>query len=293
MDKNKVLFLVESDPSNIFINDLKTNGYNVELFFKEKNVALRALRRLCINTNPSYSTIWFGNWFNELDKYEYLIINVNRLNHKLFNEILKKKPDIKIIGWYWNTVDDSNYPIDYQNPNIEYWSFDENDCNKYGFKKNIQYYSEPKIDNVEKTLDIYFVGRDKGRKEIINEFKNKAESQGLKCDFNIVGNDIIPYSEAKKYIAKSKAVLEINKENQSGFTLRTLESLFFGVKLITNNKHIKNSDIYNKNNVFIIEEDNINELKEFINKEFDHSVDNLKEKYNINAWFNNFFKENC
>ena len=85
--------------------------------------------------------------------------------------------------------------------------------------------------------------------------------------------------------------MEINKDNQSGFTLRALESLFYQTKLITNNFGIKESDIYNKSNVFIVDVDNINDLSLFVKSDYDHSTDSIKKNYDLDRWFNNFYEE--
>lgn len=292
MEKNKVLILIGTNSENIFTDSWLGNGYKTSDIFKNVSKPLRALRRIWLKNNYAKSYIWFGNWFNKLDEYDSVIIHMSRLTRYIPKLIVDKYPHIKVIGWYWNTVDDDTRPIYFDNKNIEYWSFDENDCKKYGFKQNIQYYCVPKNIDSKKEYDIYFVGRDKGRKEEIDKINELATNQALKCLFRVIkeDKDIITYNEVKKELAKSKAVLEINKENQVGFTLRVLESLFFGIKLITNNNLIKESPIYNKNNVFIIGEDDEKHLKDFINSKYDHSVDIYKKEYDLDKWFNNFYE---
>lgn len=295
MLKNKTLILMEVlNPSDdIFFNDWKENGYNASVVFKKVSKPIRAIRRYCLMKNIGDITIWLGDWFNNLGKYESIIIHMNRLTRHLPELIINKYPNIKVISWYWNTITKESEPIKTDDIRIEYFSFDKNDCKKYGLKYNIQYYCPIKIENKEKDNDIYFVGRSKGRRKQIEEFKQIAESNGLKCNFNIYEDndiDIKPYSEVKKDLTKTKAILEINKSNQVGFTLRTLESLFYEIKLITDNKEIKNLDIYNKNNIFIIGEDEIDKLNTFVNSKYDISVNKYKDEYSIDTWFNNFYK---
>ena len=296
MRKDRVLLLIETNASNdIFSNDWKDNGYCFSSIFKKVSKPLRAIRRLWMKYNLPFSYLWLDKWFNELDNYDSIILHMSYLTNYLPLVISKRYPKLKIIGWYWNTIDNRTLPIDFHNSNIEYWTFDESDAKKYGLKKNIQYYVTPKnINSINKDIDIYFIGRDKGRKEKILSIKEEAKKQGLSCDFKIVenDNDILPYQEVKKYILRSKAILEINKDNQSGFTLRALESLFYQTKLITNNSGIVESDFYNKTNVFILDKDDIKELKLFVLSDYDHSVDVLKKNYDLDRWFNNFYEEN-
>lgn len=295
MEKNRVLLLIETNENNdIFSADWKDNGYIFSTIFKPVNKVLRAVRRIWMRFNLPLSYMWLEKWYDDLEKYDSIILHMSRLTNYLPLIISKKCPTIKIVCWYWNTVDSNTIPVDFHNPNIEYWTFDDKDAKKYHMKKNIQYYCTPRnIESIDKNIDVYFIGRDKGRKEQILSFKEIAESQGLICDFKIVENDrdTIPYKEVKDNIIHSKAILEINKDNQMGFTLRALESLFYQTKLITNNQEIVNSDMYRKDNVFVIGINSNRELFEFVNSSYDHSADEIRRSYDLDRWFNNFYEE--
>lgn len=293
MLKNKTLILMETfNPSNdIFFNDWKENGYNASVIFKKVPKPIRAIRRYCLMNNIGDISKWFSNWFYELDKFEIIIIHMNRLTRYIPEIISKKNPNLRVIGWYWNTITKESEPIKTNNTNIDYYSFDKADCEKYDLKYNIQYYCPIKQLDSTKEYDLYFIGRSKGREELINSFKNIAEEKGLICNFDIVSdNNIKSYSKVKKELVKSKAILEINKSNQVGLTLRSLESLFYEIKLITDNKEIKNAKFYNRNNIFIIGEDDYNKLNDFVNSDYDTSVSKYKVNYSLDTWFNNFSK---
>lgn len=297
MNKKDVLILLETPNPNddIFFNDWKANGYNADVVFKKIPKPIRAIRRICLIYNIGDLSIWLGKWYDNLSQYKSIIIHMNRLTRHLPELISKKNKTIKVITWYWNTINKDSEPIKTDNQNIEYYSFDKNDCSKYGLKYNIQYYCPIKVDNtIKKTSDIYFIGRDKGRKELIKHIEEEAKKQGLVCNFNIINdssNDIKPYSEVKKDLLTTKSILDINKDNQIGFTLRVLESLYYGIKLITNNKDIINSKLYNKNNIFIIGIDKMVLLKEFIDAEYDTKSDIFKDDYSLDTWFHNFYND--
>lgn len=293
MDKEKTMIVSEANPkTDVIFQEWINRGYNAKILFKKQNKLMRAIRRIWLRSNLPFSRIWLDNWLNELQYYNTLIIQMSWLTNRLPLLINKKFPELRIICWYWNTIDKKNYPLITNNPKIELWSFDDDDCIKYNMHKNIQYYSKPESSiKVNKVNDIYFVGLAKGRENIIKEFKTIAESKGITCNFNIVNkNNYIPYREVIERTKESKAVLEINKDNQVGYTLRTLESLFYEIKLITNNKNIKKSKLYNKNNIFIIGENSYDELKNFINSDYDNSVCYLKKEFDLDTWFDNFDK---
>ena len=121
----------------------------------------------------------------------------------------------------------------------------------------------------------------------------EAEKRGLVCDINIIdekralSNDI-PYTEVQKKIINSKAILEVMQDGQNGYTLRTMESLFFSRKLITDNKAIMEAPFYNKNNIFVIDVDSIDYMTTFLNLPYDGSVRKYQNEFNLNQWFHNF-----
>ena len=61
------------------------------------------------------------------------------------------------------------------------------------------------------------------------------------------------YSKTIEYIQRSKCLLEIVQNGQNGSTLRPIEALVYGKKLLTNDKNILNQDFYDKNNMFYFE----------------------------------------
>ena len=291
MNKEKTLLLIEADPKiDVFFNDWLTRGYKARVLFKKKNKLSRAIRRCWLKYDLFFSYMWYGQWYNELSDYDTVIIHMSRLTRWIPFIIRKKYPDIRIICWYWNTIDTESKPIKTTDNKIEYWSFDEDDCIKYRLYRNIQYYCKPlKLNKRKNTSDIYFIGRPKGRTEKIASIRKAAEEKGLICDFNIISDDsIIPYSEVKEKLLETRCVLEINKKDQIGLTLRALESLFYEIKLITDNKAIIEEAFYNKDNVFILGTDCDDDLREFLDKPYNHNVDALKDKYDIDRWFENF-----
>ena len=98
----------------------------------------------------------------------------------------------------------------------------------------------------EKDIDLFFVGQDKGRIEILNDVYKKCIIAGLKCTFFIVGKvngekiEGINYSErlnylsVLKYIGRSRCLLNIVQPNSNGITLRDYEALNFGVYMLSN-----------------------------------------------------------
>ena len=99
---------------------------------------------------------------------------------------------------------------------------------------------------------------------------------------------MISYEEVLDKSSKCSVIVDIVKEGQSGLTLRVLEALFFGKKLITNNKNICTCDFYRSDNVFIVGVDNWDDFKMFLGSELLQIPNNVKNKYLLETWVNNF-----
>ena len=83
-------------------------------------------------------------------------------------------------------------------------------------------------------------------------------------------------------------IVELVQENQSGMTLRVLEGLFLGKKILTDNLFIKKSELYNPMNIFILGESSWEGLEEFIESEFVEYEHGVLSKYMFDVWIDNF-----
>ena len=148
---------------------------------------------------------------------------------------------------------------------IDYvYSFDKNDCAKYGFNHIEQVYTPPiKQQTGNIAYDIYFAGRDKGRYDTLYNIIFKLAAAGLSCfvrmpeaihSKNIQLSELlddkfhtimIPYSESVREMICSNCILDIVQEGQYGISWRIIEAIYYNKKLLTNNKSILNNKYYN------------------------------------------------
>lgn len=293
--KKRTLILTQTDPRiDIMFKSWIIEGYNADVIFFNVPKPLRLVRRFWMNIPLPFFQLWLGKWKKNIKNYDVVILHASEWTRNIPMWIHSVKPSMRIIYWYWNPVNKLSSPYKVKDNNVEYWTFDKDDANTYNMRLNIQYYSKTNVvenfSNIQQ--DVYFIGHDKGREKILNDLKYDLARENISYKFNIVKNNFIPYSEVCNQISLSNSILEVNQNGQVGLTLRAMESLFFEKKLITTNLYIKNMDFYSKNNIFIIGSQPISELRDFLNKPYDHSVDKYKKNYDVNAWFSNFFKDN-
>jgi hypothetical protein len=96
----------------------------------------------------------------------------------------------------------------------------------------------------------------------------------------------MPVNEVAHIVACSRAVLDVEHPSQSGLTMRTIETLLSGKKLITTNLHIFNSNLFHPSRVHVIDRDNPEIPNDFLETPFEPVSSCLKKYYSCQYWIN-------
>lgn len=205
------------------------------------------------------------------------------------------KPEVKKALWIWNPVKVPERERMHRvydaivNAGFEISTFDAGDAERYGQKLYNQFFRmRQDLSVVKEEWDFYFIGFEKSRRAKIAELREKLK--GFRTYFKVVhkASESLTYSQNIDNIKKAKCVIEIVQEGQKGMTLRPLEAMAFGKKLISNNKSLLGADFYNKNNIFILGEDDFARIGEFISSPYVSVADSIIRKYDVNTWMNNY-----
>ena len=282
--KKKYVFLRVDTNAMFFRYMNKIDRYDY-YFISNKKVIFKIISKIGL------LNIIFGKWKHCVKKYDVFILGENNYTNKISSYIKKKNPSAKIIMFYMNTL--NNYYMKILNDeNIdEFWTFDKADSKKFNLMYNTQFYSnEIRLKDSKILFDILYLGRNKGRKQRLSDIKKVFDANNLKCNFNIIDSekDYVDYDEYLDLVSKTKCIFDYNIEGQIGLSLRPLEALFFKKKLITNNKDIKKYDFYNKDNIFVIGDDDYKDLKSFLDKPFHIIDEKIMNFYDYKEWINRF-----
>ena len=242
----------------------------------------------------------YGSWKKNIRQYDLFIIESRKTFEYLISYINKVCPGKRIVVWYWNEVTPREMNPTYirEKYKCETWTFDKKDSEKYNmFYNNTYFFDSIKLEESDTKYDVFYIGIDReGRIKIINKLKkifsnkkinysfNLTKSPIKKADKNFIYSNYIPYEKTLDLINKSNTILDLTKKSQYGLTLRPVEALFFQKKLITDNKNIKEYDFYNKDNIFILGEDNIENINKFLGTEYKQISPKIKEKYTFEKW---------
>lgn len=209
---------------------------------------------------------------------------------------------------YWDSFDkipNLKNTVSYFN---EYYSFEEDDCINYNFKKISNFYihkssivtpkhdafffasKDERLNNVIKLIT-YLRQKNWNAKALIVAKKTKSKSKPIKVDGIKITETSTPFSQIYQYAENTKIVIDISHPNQKGLSMRPYESLGLERKIITNNVEIMKYDFFDPNNILIINDfDNLDIPDSFLNTPYQKLPINIYEKYHISNWLNYILK---
>lgn len=256
---------------------------------------------------------WYGSWADRVQEYDTFIILDGIRGTDVIEYIQENNSQARIILYYVNTFEKGarNDPARYKKYGCEIYTFDRNQAEaaainfRHYFYEYEEEYNEIKNLSMDIRQDILFIGSDKGRMKSLQELEREFSSNGLSFYYRVVPDkrttytqeqsahllkERIPYTQIAKAIAESNAVLDFTSAGQSGITLRSMECIFFGKKLITNNDDVVHYDFYNENNVFLLNKRSLKELPRFMQTEFTLDSD-VASRYTKEYWMESFFRQ--
>jgi hypothetical protein len=231
------------------------------------------------------------------------------LDESFFNNVRLGRKNIKIYHYQWDSLKifpNGKMISKYADYNF---SFDLEDVNSNKRFKHLPLFylsSENKKyskNNISK-VDLLFIGSfHSSRNEIVTKADTACKKQGLvfkshiympffsylralltnnSVNFKDVSFRKISYNKYEEMLDKTKVVLDIPYAQQKGATMRTIETLSKGKKLVSTNKMLQSELFYSFNNIHIWNIDDELDLKGIISSDFDHSKD--KYLYSLDEW---------
>lgn len=240
---------------------------------------------------------------------EYIDINTIKLMKNKFGS------DCTYILYQWDGVENNPNCLEIEKEFDKVMSFDINDCKKRGWKYRPLFFIDEYIDKSEKDIDLlYICSLHSDRVRILNELKNICKDNNFsyiavlyekryiylkrkyidkKIDYINADDSDMTYKplsiiQTYKLYGRAKVVVDYTHPGQTGFTMRTIECVGNGCKMITNNHFIKQADFYNENNI-IMYDDSLFVPKDFVSGEY--IVDtNITKKYTLDSFLEDFLE---
>ena len=240
-----------------------------------------------------------------VDGDDKIIVFDTYSTERLVNWLCEKWPDKRIIFWYWNPV--NNFLIQKRVPQrVEFWSYSKADCGLHGFRYNTQFFfdclaAEAESCRARKVRNLVpkalFIGRDKGRDGVLSELEDQLREAGAEADFRIVRRPkgrfgfvrekLLPYQTVIDLVKGADILVDYSKAPDGGLSLRPLEAMFFGKKLITNNREILSADFYSPANIYVLGHDK-RSLREFVEMPGVEIAPEIRDRYLLSNWLRRF-----
>ena len=200
--------------------------------------------------------------------------------------------------WLWNHKGNNKVFVktlsEIQRHHFQVITYDELDADKYEFGWHTQFFNIKPYQQVASynkntfLYDFFFVGYAKNRVEEIERIHSMLSS--FVCNFLTVKtvSEYIPYSKYMEMAMHSRCIVEIVHTGDLSCTLRPLEAISIRRKLLTNNPAVRNYSFYRPQNIFILGQDDINNLTDFLHSPFEPLPSVVVDSYDVNSWVDIF-----
>lgn len=219
--------------------------------------------------------------------------------------IKKHSPKAKYILYLWDAwVRHNNREVLARHfPDI--YSFDARDCQEFGFKLRPLFYIN-KADHPQRSSNAYNIsfvgGNHSGRLDYLKAIKRICQRHGLTYKFkllvgrvedfkrkwilkdqyayDVITKEFLPYADYLYILDHSIAVVDIPNPLQTGLTIRTIEALSRGTKVVTTNYYVNCYDRIPESLVLVVDINKIDEEK-FVNFILSPCCEKLDEYYSL------------
>lgn len=239
----------------------------------------------------------------------FFTIRADKFSEEIFQYIRKKNKPMYLHHW------DSFSFIEEQRKYLKYFdyisTFDKEEAREYDLKFIPNFYLDKNIINGRESLYEFFTVMKYDKRfpllEKLGKFLKEnfinykfivVTEEDIKSDYITIEKNYITLEENYRYISESKGIVEIghssqeNMPTQGGLSFRIADAIGNRKKIITNYEFIRDYDIYKKENIFILKEEEIHnskKLMEFIKGEYREYSKEIYENYSGKNWIKKIF----
>lgn len=299
--ENKSILLISPDffnYSQIIKEEMEKIGFHVDWFSDRNSVSffkralLRVRKQMLAKDIKRYLTKILKSCENKVYTY-VVIINGEVITEEFLRKLRVNQKNARFVLYMWDSLEnfkDSQKILSYFD---SVYSFDSKDCETYSLKfLPLFYYDQDAFDRFASTPKIYdyaYIGTVKRGK--LNSLKNLFNLLGMHFSrsytylylqkrlvylyYKIKDGEFkksrmsdfrykrLTAAQCNNILMQSNIIIDVPMKNQNGLTIRTLETISRGQRLITTNENIKNYDFYREDQIYIYRGGEIDYSKSF------------------------------
>lgn len=237
------------------------------------------------------------NYFDQI-----LFLQVHQFSQENL-ALLKARQSMARFSLYnWDAVTTHDY-----RPYIQYFdaifTFDSVDAIELGINY-LPLFCIRRFQNILKSkklpLSVYFIGNivNPRRYDAVKAFSEYCRVEGISLNYFLsttihgwctmlragiyprgVSFNSISDAEFISMMEQSSAVFDFANHRQSGFTMRTMENLCAGKKIITNNSHVRDAEFYSEDRFLIFDDLDFSTVVDFLKRPIEQPDENFAEYY--------------
>ena len=257
---------------------------------------------------------------NQNKDYDYVFaIKSEGIHEKIFHMLRQAFPRAKFILYLWDSV--KNVP-DGEDRIALYdrvLTFDHVDAKHYHLPLRPLFcckeYSAAPESREAYRYDAAFIGTAHSiRPRVVRQVSKICQDQGGKCfSFLFLPHKLVYFyhkltnpdyrgvrlrdihfdamsgEEIRSVYDQSRCILDVEHSEQRGLTMRTIEMMGMGKKLITTNMGIQNYDFYHPNNICVIDRENPQIPKDFWTSPYVPLSPSILQRYSLRAFVEDIF----
>ena len=324
---NKVLFISVStfNYERAIKTELENKGYIVDLYDEKPSntIFVKGLIRLTKSLYEHQLKIYYERILSEISgkNYDFLFVLKGESVPLFFISHFKSTfPKAQLVFYTWDSFKNNMNPLTFLHLFDKKFTFDLNDSLIYNLQFRplffLNEYSKLKnLTSSEFKYDLLFLGTAHSDRYVISKkvvgtitlqgftfftyyymqgkvvffFKRLFDRSFKYFDKKEINFRSLSFSEVLELFEKSRIILDIHHENQSGLTMRTFEALGAGKKIITTNKEVLKYKFYNPNNIFVIDRNDIYLDMSFFNKDSIPIDEKYYKAMSISGWIDSIF----
>lgn len=253
--------------------------------------------------------------------YEYIfVVNIEAMLPNILEKLKKQNPKSQFILYMWDSLQNKKQTQEILPFFDKVFSFDKSDVQKIDGVRFRPLFFIDKYAEIARTVkhtsnDVCFIGTvHSDRYHLIENIKHQIDQLSLKGHFFLFFPNRILFvykklrdikffgarysdfsfsslsqTEIVNTIRDSKVILDIQHPGQTGLTMRTIEMIGADKKIITTNEDIRNYDLFNEENIMVIDRRNPVLDRSFFENPYKPLEEKLKFKYSIDGWLHELF----
>lgn len=321
----KILFLCPSffDYEKILKKEMELLGASVYLF--DERPSNKTIDKIKLRLNKDFLEKKIRKYYMDILQqineviFDFIFIcRAESLPEFFLKELSNKQKKSHKILYLWDSIEDNKNGFLLRKYFDKVITFDHEDARRYNLYHRPLFFDkiyEKKTENNIK-YELSFVGTaHNDRYSILNKIEQQFINSNkkyyiyrylqtpwmlpyykyIKKDYPTSANKnefefvSLSLEQVQSIMDTSIAILDIQKDNQKGLTMRSIETLGSNKKLITTNDSISQYDFYNKNNILIIDRENPVIDFNFFETPYESVNKMIMDKYSIEYFIKDIF----